>query len=109
MLIDGTVDVPPDTGDLDIPLVNKPAVTNQMPARPSGFGEHRCEPLHPPEQGHVVDFDATFREEFFEVAVGQVVAQVPAHRQQNHIRREPETNERRGRNSRRTSHPAIVR
>ena len=80
-----------------------------MPARTGGFGEERRESLHPAEQRHVVDFDATFREQFFEVAEGHVVAQVPAHRQQDDVRREPETNERRGRNSRRTSHPAIVR
>ena len=31
----------------------------------------------------MVDLNAAFGEQFFEVAVGQVVAQVPAHRQQD--------------------------
>jgi hypothetical protein len=36
----------------------------------------------------VVDLDATLGEKFLQVPVGQPVAQVPAHRQQDHLGRE---------------------
>jgi hypothetical protein len=49
--------------------------------------------VHPPIQGHVVDLDATLGEKFFEVPVGQPVAEVPAHRHQDHLGRETETSE----------------
>jgi hypothetical protein len=41
----------------------------------------------------VIDLDAAFSEQFFDVAVRQAVAEVPAHRQQDHVGREPETSE----------------
>ena len=37
--------------------------------------------------------DATLREKLFEITVGQPIPQVPAHRQQDHLGRETETNE----------------
>jgi hypothetical protein len=48
----------------------------------------RREPLHPPVDGDVVDVDAAFGEQLFDVAEGQAKAQVPADRQHDHIRRE---------------------
>jgi hypothetical protein len=44
----------------------------------------------------VIDFDAAFGEEFFDVAVRQPVAEIPAHRRQDHVGREPEAGEREG-------------
>jgi hypothetical protein len=41
----------------------------------------------------VVDLDAAFGEQLFDVAVGEAKAQVPADRQLDHIRREAETGE----------------
>ena len=43
-----------------------------------------------------VPFDAAFSEEFFHVAIGQAVAQIPTHSQQNHIGWEPVPGERSG-------------
>jgi hypothetical protein len=43
----------------------------------------------------VIDLDAAFGEEFLDVAVGQSVAQAPAHRYHDHVGREPESGERR--------------
>ena len=48
-----------------------------MPAWPGGLGQQRREPLHPAVDGDVVDVDAAFGEELFDVAVGQAEAQVP--------------------------------
>jgi hypothetical protein len=43
----------------------------------------------------VIDVDATLREELFEVAIPQTEPQIPANREDNHLRREPEPGERR--------------
>ena len=51
------------------------------------------EPLHPPVHRHVVDVDAAFGKQFFDVAVGQPVAQIPAHRQRDHLGRETKPGE----------------
>jgi hypothetical protein len=64
-----------------------------VPNRPGRVDQQGREPLHPPIEGDVVDFDATLGEQFFEVAVGQPVPQVPAHGQQDHLRRETEASE----------------
>ena len=52
-----------------------------------------CEPLHPPVEGDVVDVDPALGQELLEIAVGQAVAEVPAHRQEDHLRRELEPRE----------------
>jgi hypothetical protein len=36
----------------------------------------------------MVDLDAAFSEQFFDVAVGQAIAQIPAHRDRDHLARE---------------------
>jgi len=41
----------------------------------------------------VINLDASFGDEFFNVAVGEPGTQIPAYRQQDHIRRKPETHE----------------
>ena len=95
-LVDRPVDVGPDPGDLDVGLVDEPAIPGQVSHRPGRVDQQRCEPLHPPVQGHVVDLDTTLGEKLFEVPVGQPVPEVPAHRQQDHLGRESETSEPRG-------------
>ena len=94
MLVDRPVDVAPDPGDLDVGLVDEPAVTGTVPARPGRVDQQRGEALHPPVDGHVVDLDATLGQQLLEVAVRQPVPQVPADRQQDHLRREPEPSKR---------------
>ena len=65
--------------------------------------------LHPPIDRDVVDIDPAFGKEFCHVAVGQPVAQVPAHRQQDHIGREPVAGERSGHSRATTNHPRELR
>jgi hypothetical protein len=43
----------------------------------------------------MIDIDAAFSQEFFNVTVGQPVAQIPAHRHCDHFWWEPETRRRR--------------
>jgi hypothetical protein len=38
----------------------------------------------------VINVDAAFREQFFDISVRESVAEVPAHRHQDHVGREPE-------------------
>jgi hypothetical protein len=84
-LVDRTVHIAPSAGDLHIGLVHLPAISHAMPARPGGLGQQRHEPQHPPVDGDVVDLDAALGEEFFDVAVGQAEAQVPADREDDDI------------------------
>jgi hypothetical protein len=46
-------------------------------------------------KARLVDLDATLDQQFLNVAVGQIEAQVPADRDNDHLRREPEPGERR--------------
>src|SRR5664280_1948350 len=92
-LVNGPIDVPPGPGDLHVGLIDEPVAPDAVTARPSRFDEQVRESLDPPVQGHVVDLDATFGEQFFQIPVGQSVAQVPAHGDQDDLGWEPESSE----------------
>jgi hypothetical protein len=62
VLVNGAVHVPPETGDSDVGLVDEPAVTDTVPARPSRVDDQRGEALHPPINRHVINVDAAFGE-----------------------------------------------
>jgi hypothetical protein len=94
-LVDRAVDVAPLACDLDIGLVDLPAITDGMATGPGSLGEQRREPLHPPVDRDVVDLHAAFGQQLLHVAVRQSEAQIPAHRQHDHIGREAEASERR--------------
>jgi hypothetical protein len=91
--LDRPVDVAPLPGDLDVGLVDLPAISHQVAAGSGNLGQQRREPHHPPVDADVVDLDASFGEQFLDVAVGQAKAQVPADRQDDDVRREPEAGE----------------
>jgi hypothetical protein len=63
-------------------------------ARPSGIRQDWREPLDPSEQGHMIDLDPALSEEFLQIPVGQPVAQVQTHGEQDELRRESESSER---------------
>jgi hypothetical protein len=86
--------VRPASRDLDVGFVDEPPVTRQPPTGAGSLDELECEPLHPPLDGHVIDADATLGEQLFDVAVGQAVTQVPAHRHCDHITWKTEASER---------------
>jgi hypothetical protein len=79
VLVNRPVHVPPDPVDLHIRLIHEPAVTRGVTSEPGRVGQQRNEPLHPPEHSHVVDLDTALDEQLFDVAVGQIEPQVPAH------------------------------
>jgi hypothetical protein len=64
--------------------------------RPGSVDQQRREALDPSVDGHVVNVNSSFGHEFFDVSIGEAVTQVPAHRQQDHLWREPIASERNG-------------
>jgi hypothetical protein len=68
-------------------------ITGSIPTWSGRVHQQRREPLNPSEQGYKVDLDGAFGEEFLEIPVRQPVPQVPAHGDQDHLRREPEASE----------------
>jgi hypothetical protein len=57
-LVDCPIDVAPLARDLDIGLIDLPAVADRMAAGPGGLGQQRREPQHPPVDGDVIDVHA---------------------------------------------------
>ena len=80
-----------------------------MATRTRGVDHQRREALHPPIDRHVINIDATLGEQFFDIAVRQVVAQISAHRQQDDVRREPEPSKRRRSRTATTNHRSTLR
>jgi hypothetical protein len=112
VLVDCAVDVAPHTSHLHIGFVDKPAITNTVTTRPRCVDHERSEALHPSVDGDVVDLDAALGEKFFDIAVRESVAQVPAHRQQDHVRWKPESRKRRRSRAAATTttnHPGTLR
>jgi hypothetical protein len=72
-----------------------PAVPDPVSAESGGVGQQRAEAPYPPVDRDVVDVDAALGQQLLHVPVGQAEPQIPAYRQHDHIRREPEPNERR--------------
>jgi hypothetical protein len=61
-----------------------------MSAGSGSVDQQRGKPLHPAIDGLVIDCDTALSQQLLDVTVGEAVAEVLAHRQQDHIRREPE-------------------
>jgi hypothetical protein len=95
VLVHRPIDVPPHPGDLHVGLVNEPPVPRRVPARARRVHTLGGEPLHPPVQGDVIHLDAALGENLLQVSVGQAEAQIPADREQDQVRWEPEPRERR--------------
>ncbi len=54
----------------------------------AGINELGGERLHPPIDGDVINSDAAFGEQLFDIAVGRAVAQVSAHLDRDRLGRE---------------------
>ena len=94
MLVDRTVDVAPHAGDLHVGLIDEPPIPSRVAAWSGCFDDQRREPLHPPVQRNVVNLDPTLSQQLLEIAIRQPIAQIPPHREQDHLGRELETSER---------------
>ena len=73
-LVDRSVDVAPLSSHLHIGLVHEPAIAHGVPAGAGSLGQQRCESLHPPVHGDVVDLHTTLRQQFLDVAVREAEA-----------------------------------
>jgi hypothetical protein len=68
-LVDRSVHVPLYPGNLHVGFIDEPAITDTVPGRPCGVDGQRGEVLHAPVDGDVINVDAAFGEEFFDVLV----------------------------------------
>jgi hypothetical protein len=80
---------------LHVGLIHGPAISGGVPKWAGGVGQQWRESLHPPVDRDVVDLDAALGQQFLHVAVGQAVAEVPADRDRDHPRWDPEPGKRR--------------
>ncbi len=85
MLIDRAVEVGPAAGDLDVGLVNELSGSGRVPGGSGGVDEFGREALYLPVDRDVVDSDAALGQRLCDVAIGQPVAQLPAHRDRDHL------------------------
>ena len=60
VLVNGAVHVTPDTGDLDVGLIDEPAVPDVMATGPGRVDQQRGETLDPAVDRDVIDFDTAF-------------------------------------------------
>src|SRR6266496_353940 len=95
-LVDRPEQVAPGPSDLQVGLIDMPAIPDEVLSSPSGLRELRREPLDPPVDAHVVDLDAAFCQELLDVSVGKTEPQVPADSQGDDLRREAVPGEGRG-------------
>jgi hypothetical protein len=94
VLVDRPIQVPPLAGDLDVGLIDEPAVPGGVPEWAGGVSEQRGEPLHPPVHGHVIDLDAALGQQLLHIPIGLPVPQVPANGDRDHLGWEPIPGER---------------
>jgi hypothetical protein len=87
-LVDGPEQIAPGPSHLHVGLVDVPPITHHVPASAGGLGELRSEPMHPSVDAHMVDLDASLREELLHVPVGQAEPQVPTDGQGDDLGRE---------------------
>jgi hypothetical protein len=70
-------------------LIDKPPITRRVSGRAGGVDELRGERLDPAVDRDVIDHDPTLGQQLLDIAGGQSVAQIPAHRDRDHLPRKP--------------------
>jgi hypothetical protein len=85
ILINGTVDIGPTPLETDICLIDPPFCANCSSVRPRSFAKEREEPLDPAVDRAAVNNETALSELLDNISITQPVADVPPHRQCNHI------------------------
>jgi hypothetical protein len=69
VLVDCPVKVSPPPGSLQVGLVDEPSIARGVAAWSRSLYELRSEPLRPPEDGDVIDHDASLGQQFLDVPI----------------------------------------
>jgi hypothetical protein len=69
ILVDRPIQIDPAPGDLDIRLIDEPPITRRVPAGSARVNQQQGNPLHPAIDSDMVDLDAPFGQQLFDVAV----------------------------------------
>jgi len=64
--------------DFDVGLIDAVGVAGQSQVRTNSFLQFRSICLNPPVNGRMIDREAAFLHHFFEIAITEGVAQIPA-------------------------------
>jgi hypothetical protein len=92
-LVDGPEQVAPGASDLDVGLIDVPAIPNDVAAGPGRVDELRGEALDPPVHRDVIDQDPALTKKLFHISVRETEPQVPTDRQRDDLGREAEPGE----------------
>src|SRR5664279_624025 len=84
-LVHSSIQVSPLATDLDIGLIDSPGATSWPAEAIPAFDELRRIPLHPTQDGGMREVQSAFRHHFDQIAKAELVAQIPAHTQNDHL------------------------
>src|SRR6185437_13342391 len=83
--IDRSIQIHPDPFDFEVRLIDPRSIGCAFEMRSAAPVQFWCEMLHPPIDRGMVDVETSFPHHFFEVAVAERVAQIPAQAQENNL------------------------
>src|SRR5664279_4427207 len=84
-LVHRSIEIGPLAAYPDVGLINSPgAASGPLKAIPA-FNELRCIPLHPSQDGGVSKVQSALRHHLDQIAKAELVAQIPAHAQDDHF------------------------
>jgi hypothetical protein len=78
--VDGPVERMPLLLDLDVRFIHAVRIVGRSQRGPAAFLQFRGIALHPAKHGRMIDGDASFTQEFFDITVAEGIAEVPPHR-----------------------------
>src|SRR5665213_2912796 len=84
-LIYRSIEVGPLAAHLNIGLIDSPGATSGPAKTIPAFDELRCIPLHPTQDGGMRKVQSALRHHLDQIAEAELVAQVPAHAQDDHL------------------------
>jgi len=90
MLVDGPIEIAPGAADPDVGLIDVPPPSHWQAVVSGSVDEERSETPDPAVDSHMIDLDAALGEQLLEVAVGEVVAEIPAHGDGDEVGRKTE-------------------
>jgi hypothetical protein len=86
-LVDGAIQVFPLASDLNVGLVDTPALADGELVAAKRFLQYRQQLDGPAVHGRMIDRNAALSHHFFEVSQAQRVGHVPTHASQDHVER----------------------